>query len=169
MTSCNGYGECLIQCQCECECYEELCKYHDECECECEWYDECQCYDIILLYKKICVCGHRSHGGYCPSTCCEPVECRNYKYCNEKNPQMILYCHNGMCMNCAIQMGRHKTSDIVDYCPVCLENKNMIILNCNLQICNECWYKITEIGFGDENRESGPKCPLCRSLNDWSS
>ena len=73
--SCNGNGECLTQC--ECECYKETHK---------------------------CVCGHGEHNGYCPSDCCMPVECKNYKNCNVKNPKWVLDCHKGMCMNCAVHL-----------------------------------------------------------------
>ncbi len=56
MSSCNGNGECLTQCECEC--------YNEE-------TDE---------YNEVCVCGHREHNGYCPSNCCVPIECRNYRF-----------------------------------------------------------------------------------------
>ena len=55
MTSCNKNGECLIQCECEC--------YNEE----------------TNKYNNVCTCGHREHNGYCPSICCIPIECRNYK------------------------------------------------------------------------------------------
>ena len=112
MSSCNGTGECLIQC--ECECYNE------------ETYE----------YNELCVCGHREHNGYCPSNCCMPIECRNYKYCNTKQPKWVSFCHNGMCMNCAVQMGKHTHTNQVEDCCVCLENKIMIILKCNHKVCN---------------------------------
>ncbi len=144
MTSCNKNGECLIQCECEC--------YNEE----------------INKYNNVCTCGHREHNGYCPSICCIPIECRNYKYCNEKQPKFILDCHDGACVNCHIQMGKHKTTDIIDMCPVCLENKIMIILKCNHTVCNNCWYNITKVGFGDNNEDNHkPLCPLCRNLNNW--
>jgi len=142
MTSCNGNGECLIQCSCEC--------YNEE-------TDE---------YNKVCSCGHREHNGNCPSDCCIPIECRNYKYCNVKQPKWVSECHNGMCMNCAVQMGKHIFTNQVEDCCVCLENKIMLILKCNHKICNDCWYNITKEGFG--NNEQKPLCPLCRNLNDWS-
>jgi len=123
MSYCNKNGECLIQCECQC--------YNEE----------------TNEYNQVCVCGHRLHNGYCPSNCCIPIECRNYKYCNIKQPKWVSNCHNGMCINCAVQMGRHKTTDIIDDCPVCLENKIMIILKCNHKICNNCWYNITKLGL----------------------
>lgn len=145
MDNCKGDGSCLEQCNCEC--YDIVDSDSDE--------------DIVISHE-ICTCGHREHGGYCPSNCCQPLECRNYKFCKVKNPKWLADIHNGMCMNCAVQMGRHKVSDQVDECCVCLEDKNMIILNCRHLICNECWFKITK---NDED----DKCPLCRSPNDWSS
>ena len=60
---------------------------------------------------------------------------------------------------------RSSSIDETVSCPVCLENKNIIILNCNHKICNECWYIITEKGNDDYNYKS--VCPLCRNLNQW--
>jgi len=138
---CNGNGRCLIQCDCEC-------------------YDE-KTYE----YHETCLCGHRNHNGFCPSTCCEPFKCRNYKYCESIMPKWVGICHNGMCINCAIQMGKHNVSDIVEDCCVCLDSKYMLILNCNHKICNDCWYKITLrwFCFGEQQ----PLCPLCRNKNYW--
>jgi hypothetical protein len=65
-----------------------------------------------------------------------------------RQPKWVSEIHNGMCMNCAAQMGP------IFECPVCLENKNIIILNCNHKICNECWYIITEKGNDDYNYKS---------------
>ena len=141
MSSCNGNGECLIECYCKC--------YNEETE----------------EYYELCVCGHREHSGnrehnrYCPSVCCKPIECRNYKYCNVKQPKWLSFCHNGMCMNCAILMGKHTYTTQLEDCCVCLENKNMLILKCNHKICNDCWYNISIFGSS--------LCPLCRNINAW--
>jgi hypothetical protein len=40
-----------------------------------------------------------------------------------------------MCMNCAVQMGKHIYTNEVENCCVCLENKNMILLKCNHKVC----------------------------------
>ncbi len=146
MTSCDGTGHCLILLQCDCECYNEETKE----------------------YNELCICGHREHNGYCPSNCCILFECRNYKFCNVKQPQCILWCDNGMCRGCAVQMGRHTITNIIEECCVCLENKNMIILKCNHKVCNDCWYNITNDGFDTDERKP-PLCPLCRNLNDWTN
>jgi len=161
MTLCNGDGECLIQCSCVC--IKEVCicghRDHDNDECFPD-YCSCEC------YKEVCICGHRDHNGYCPSNCCTLIECRNYKYCNIKLPQWVLWCSNDMCINCDIQMGPHETTNELEDCCVCLEHKIMIILKCNHRICNDCWYKISKEGFGNDERKN--LCPLCRNINDWS-
>ena len=138
--ACDGNGNCLKQCECEC--------YKEE-------TDE---------YLEHCVCGHREHEGYCPTNCCVPVECRNYKYCNKKLPKWVVLCHNSMDMNCAVQMGPHKYTNILEDCCVCLDNKFMIILNCNHKVCNDCWFNITK-----ENVKVNKKCPLCRNPNNWGN
>ena len=93
------------------------------------------------------------------------IECRNYKYCNEKLhlPKWASFGPNGMCTTCAIQMGKHTYTNKVENCCVCLENKRMIMLKCNHTVCNDCWYNITKDGV-DQNKYS--LCPLCRRLND---
>ena len=139
MSVCKKNGECLQSCMCDC--YDENAdKYLDE-----------------------CVCGHREHNGYCPSSCCQLVECRNHKFCGQGCPQWVADCNYGVCMDCAIQMGKHVyTNQIVDCC-VCLENKKMIVLKCNHKVCNDCWFKITI--YEVENTVRRSLCPLCRNLN----
>ena len=105
--------------------------------------------------EEVCVCYPSSR----------IVECRNYKYCNEKLhlPKWASFGPNGMCTTCAIQMGKHTYTNKVENCCVCLENKRMIMLKCNHTVCNDCWYNITKDGV-DQNKYS--LCPLCRRLND---
>jgi len=141
MSTCNGNGECLIQC--ECECYD---KETDE----------------VL---ELCVCGHREHNGYCPSNCCSPIECINYKYCNVKLPKWVTFCNNGKCINCDVKYGKHTISNKVEECCVCFENKILISLKCNHRVCNDCWNNITNNIF--KSNEGKPLCPLCRNVNDW--
>lgn len=141
MAICSGDGNCLLQCECEC-------------------YDP-----TTYIYDEICSCGHRDHNGYCPSECCNAIKCRNYKYCNKILPKWVIACHNGMCINCAIQMGKHTVSDIIQECSVCFDSKCMLILYCNHKICNDCWYKITLRWF--YYGEQLPLCPLCRNKNCW--
>lgn len=109
-------------------------------------------------------CRHRLHNGYCPSDCCTPIECRNFSHCRIHLPKWVANCNNGMCVNCAAQMGPHKYTDKVNECCVCLENMNMILLKCNHMICNDCWYIITE-----QYNDTPLKCPVCRNKNEWNS
>lgn len=135
---CEGDGMCLLQC--ECECYDE------------ETYE----------YHENCTCGHREHNGYCldNNPCCKPVKCDN---CNNMLPLCITHCHNGMCVNCAVKLGPHKSTKNIEECPVCLDDGEMLTLNCKHEICRVCWNNITDLDV-----EYGSKCPLCRHLNDWS-
>jgi hypothetical protein len=103
MSSCEGHGECLNQC--ECYCYKEGTEEHDE----------------------KCVCGHREHNGYCPSDCCTTIECRNYKYCNNKLPEWVSFCYEGMCTDCDIRIWEHKYTKQVENCCICLNDEIMII------------------------------------------
>ena len=135
-----------------------ICNGNGEClnQCFCECSDDC-------------ICGHKGHCGYCPSNCCIPVKCRNYKYCNTKQPLWVSNCHNGMCMNCAIQMGNHKYTNKIDKCYICYENKNLLLLKCHHEICNDCWYNITKYEEEESEEESIKyKCPFCRNICDWS-
>lgn len=142
MTTCNGDGNCLMQCFCDC--------YNKK----------------IEEYYELCVCGHREHNGYCPSNCCYLIECKNYKNCKMKLPKWVLLCSNDMCINCDIQMGKTTYLNQLEECCVCLENKNMLILKCKHKICNDCWYNISKPVFQSLDKQS--RCPLCRNVNDWS-
>lgn len=167
---CEGNGFCLQQCACDC-------------------YDEQT--DQRL---EICICGHREHNGYCPSNCCQLVKCKNYKNCKNKSPLFLLLDCRDLCHECDVKFGKHKTTDIVEECPVCFESKNVLILKCNHRICYDCWDKIVETHSkkydqyrtelddewdGDEpmtffralwyNDDTSPICPLCRNENDWKN
>jgi hypothetical protein len=148
MSSCEGRGDCIQQCGCGC--------YDDE-----DWE----------IPSIICTCGHRNHtkliGGdsecdtYCKSECphnCELVECHNYKMCGQKRPQKLLDSHNGMCMDCAVSIGKIKFLDKKDDCPICLDNKDMIELCCGKHTtCLECWKN-----WSETSKQIPLACPLCR-------
>ena len=154
MAQCTGLGECFIQCVCSC--------YDEEC----------------MIPSEICTCGHRDHekfiGGdsefdiYCKEECpynCKLIECHNYKLCNKKLPQQELYCHNGMCSDCAINIGKIKFLETKDECPICMENKDMIEITCGKhKVCLDCWKQISET----PDRPIPLTCPLCReSIWKW--
>ena len=148
MSSCEGRGDCIQQCCCIC--------YEDE---EHE------------VPSEVCSCGHRNHkhliGGmtefdiYCQKEClhnCQLVECHNFRMCEQKRPQNILDCYNGMCNECAIMIGKIKFLDEKDDCPICMENKDMIEITCGKHtICFQCWKRMSET-----TKTYPLKCPLCR-------
>jgi len=155
-SQCGGDGMCLLAVQCECECYDEESGVDFE----------------------VCVCGHREHDGYCPTNCCVPVQCRNYECCKKKLPLCVTRCHNGMCMSCAVLLGPHTFTDEVDECCVCLDTKQMLVLQkCKHKTCYNCWSKIAQVdvrySLMEEEREiwdeynfwDTRRCPLCRSEN----
>ena len=39
-----------------------------------------------------------------------------------------------MCINCAVRLGKHTITDEIDECPVCLEDKIMLIIKYNHKI-----------------------------------
>jgi len=134
--TCFGNGKCLIPC-------------------------ECTCFNKTKnKFFDICICGHKNHNGYCPSDCCILIECRNHKKCETKLPQWIINCHKGLCDTCSVQMGSHTYLNSVEECNICLEWKQMIKLQCNHHICNDCWYDITL-----DSNEEYVLCPFCRSKN----
>ena len=155
MTSCKGRGDCIQQCICIC--FED--EDHD-------------------IPSEVCSCVHRNHthliGGttecdiYCQTEClhnCHLVECHNYRFCKQKRPQHILDCHNGMCMDCAIMIGKIKFLNEKDDCPICMENKDMIEISCgNHKVCLDCWKQMSET----PDRPNPLSCPLCReSIWKW--
>lgn len=103
-----------------------------------------------------CVCEIPCENGYCKSDCCALIKCRNYKFCKTKLPQR--YIINGIDIGCAIKMGPHFETKKINTCCVCMENKQMLVLKCRHEICNDCWYIISN---------KSPICPLCRNKNSY--
>lgn len=154
MANCKGDGTCFEQCVCVC-CEDEDCE----------------------IPSEICTCGHRDHtrtGGnarpdeYCQTNCehgCQLVECHNYKLCGDKFPKWFSYCHNGMCAECAVMIGKIEFLDLKDGCPICMEKKDMIQVSCGKhKVCLDCWKQLSET----PNRPIPLRCPLCReSIWKW--
>jgi len=144
MSSCTGRGSCIKQCVCVCE--NEL--------------------------QSECSCGHQNHshfiGGttefdvYCRIECphkCQLVKCHNFRLCEKKYPQEVLDCNNGMCNECARMFGKINFLEEKDECPICFENKDMIVISCGKhKVCFDCWKKMSET----KNRPLPLTCPLCR-------
>lgn len=139
---CAGHGECFEQCGCYCYLSEE---------------------DDTLA--EVCECGHRDHntfdGGdqqYCKSAncSCELQPCHNFWLCGKKLPQWLLGAHLGMCLDCALTVGKIKQTGVKGECPICYDLKDLIELSCRHRVCLECWKQV------GETCEAPAKCPLCR-------
>ena len=149
MSSCNGRGSCIKQCVCIC-------------------YDDDD-YEVLSI---TCTCGHRNHdymiGGknkediYCQTECihnCQLIQCHNFTLCGKKYPQEVLDCHNGMCVDCAVMIGKVIFLNKMDDCPICMDHKEVITISCGKHnVCMECWKQMSET----ENRPYPLSCPLCR-------
>ena len=129
MSTCQGLGECIQQCVCSC--------YDD---------DECE------IPSATCICGHRNHkklnGGeagqkYWKSECshhCHLVECRSYRNCGQKLPQILRNRHNGLCIDCAKRVGKIKFLDKIEYCRTCRNYTNVIENDSKHNVCLDCWW-----------------------------
>jgi len=133
MSNCKGDGECFTQCECDC-------------------YD-----DNTEIYYDICICGHRKHKGYCPTNCCELIKCVNYDICKKKRPQRILNIHKGFCMGCHMLIGSYNITQHKEECPICEQNNNIVILDCNHKVCKKCWYIRCE--------RNNHNCPICYKID----
>ena len=89
---------------------------------------------------------------------CQLVECHNYTLCKKKLPLWVLDCQNGMCIDCAVMMGKIKFLDEKDDCPICLVNKDMIETECSHKVCIDCWKD-----WSEKSTQCPLTCPLCRT------
>lgn len=88
---------------------------------------------------------------------CELQECHNFKVCGQKRPQWVLHCNSGMCINCAISLGKLTILHKVDDCPICLMKKDLIRVSCGKHTtCIDCWKNWST------TCEPPVTCPLCR-------
>lgn len=89
---------------------------------------------------------------------CGLVECHNFKLCGKKRPQRILDCHMGMCMDCAVHIGKIQFLGEKDDCPICMEHKEVVKICCGKHsVCVTCWKE-----WSDANTDPPLSCPLCR-------
>lgn len=90
---------------------------------------------------------------------CSLVECHNFKLCGQKRPQILLDRHNGMCIICAMSVGKVKFLNEKDDCEICSKNKDMITVcrHKNHKVCMDC----RKLSFGSKSTSSIIFCPLC--------
>ena len=154
MSSCSGDGGCLKYCDCKC--------YDDE---------------EMEVPSENCRCGHREHrddhpkfysGGeendvFCREDCshnCELIKCRFYELCNTKAQKYYLNIRDGMCGLCHYKYGTITETDEIADCPICYDDKYMILTKCNHKFCLDCWKGSCE---AVQNVSSASVCPLCRT------
>ena len=146
MNICKGDKKCLHLCYCKCiekicECghrdHNGICKYV-QCECYCTVYNE----ELDEYIYIECTCGHREHNGNCylaPNPpCCKPIKCLNFKYCKWLCINDYEMPESPFCIDCNIKMGNFKNVGIIKKCNICFENKNILLVDSNKEICNEC-------------------------------
>jgi hypothetical protein len=137
MTSCKGFGECFEQC---------------EYNCDNQNHTHFNSGETDTIYSQN-ECSHK----------CVLVECHNYKVCGQKRPAWVLDCHNGMCLDCALMIGKLTFLEQKDDCPVYMEHKEMVQVCCGKHtLCITCWLKMSEIQPDSENYKP-LSCPMCRT------
>ncbi len=87
-------------------------------------------------------------------------KCRNYNYCQAICTKWSTENNQQLCVQCTFQLGDHIYTNQIEECCVCFNKQPMLILPCEHQICNDCWFKITA--------RKTKSCPLCRNYNQFS-
>lgn len=133
--NCTGNGECFEQSCChDNEQDSEVCVSEDR--------------NHILYFSREDHCSHN----------CKLIECHNYRLCKQKRPQYLLTAHGGMCVDCAMMIGKIIFLDEKADCPVCLENKDMVQISCEKhRVCLQCWKR-----WSEKSEQTPLTCPLCR-------
>ena len=101
----------------------------------------------------------------CPNEkSCIPQPCANFPLCNNAQPQWLLECKGGLCVQpCDMIYGRifeFSRFTIEDACPVCLEvGAESVVYACKHMVCVKCYGKVA---FNDAQTLVMQRCPLCR-------
>lgn len=96
--------------------------------------------------------------------CCEPIKCLNYNICKFMCLDEYQMCEFPFCVECDCDMGKFKNTNIIKECNICYENKNIVLLDCNHEICSEC-LKLISINNIEKNYDECLLCPFCRNNN----
>jgi hypothetical protein len=101
----------------------------------------------------------------CPnSQPCTLQPCANFPLCGNKNPQWLLNCKGGLCVQpCDMMSGRifeFFNFEAGDECPVCFEKGGISIMyQCRHMVCAKCYG--TTAWDGEDKTMS--RCPICRN------
>lgn len=95
---------------------------------------------------------------------CVPQPCANFPLCGNAQPEWVLGCHGGLCVQpCDMVYGRifefsRFASD--DACPICLdEGSESVVFACKHMVCAKCYGKAA---FNDARTLVMQRCPVCR-------
>lgn len=70
------------------------------------------------------------------------TKCPNYDICGNICPELVLGCHGGTCMNCAINGWKFEKIEEKE-CPICMETITCYQLsNCTHYVCKICLYNM---------------------------
>jgi hypothetical protein len=155
--SCSDHCTCSFKCKCDLDSVENCACFEDNCECNNYCIHHCTC-----THKENCLHKNCNLDEYCEIESeyhCELKKCFNF-YCNKKLPQWVLDCSRGCCRNCDMNYGPI-TLDIIENCPICLKNKQLIKTDCNHIFCFNC-YKLYC------HQHINRTCPICRKQN-WTN
>jgi hypothetical protein len=116
---------------------------------ECYGNGSCLC----ICFEEECVCGKK----VCMKQC-KLISCGN-AHCNEKRPAWVLHCNDGLCVTCASSIGKVTFLDETASCPICLDSKEMVQIQCGgkHKVCLDCWIK-----WSDRNEVT--RCMICRGV-----
>lgn len=86
------------------------------------------------------------------------MACAN-THCKEKRPEWVLHCNDGLCVMCASSIGKVTFLDEKADCPICLDSKQMIQIECGgkHKVCMDCW-----LIWSDTN--DFVTCMICRGV-----
>jgi hypothetical protein len=95
---------------------------------------------------------------------CIEQPCANFALCGNKEPQWLLDCYGGLCVQpCDMMWGRiFEFSAFAgdDVCPVCLEpGVASVVYECNHMVCARCYGKAA---YSDAATTALLRCPTCR-------
>ncbi len=94
---------------------------------------------------------------------CELPKCPNYDICGIRQPDEILSAFRGFCTECEFICSTYgkklETNNIIEECPVCMDDKKLYTLpTCNHKLCKDCIKIIFYIDYG--NPDDYPEEPI---------
>jgi hypothetical protein len=125
-------------------------------------------------------CGHRSCSkrmlggrydlyckrGECPHNC-QLIDCHNFRYCATTRPQEILDVNNGMCLHCAIHIGKLTFLQENGSCGLCKRLTEVALVSCTKHtFCMDCWIPYANVHTAAHRTPL--ECPTCKeSIWKW--